>query len=242
MKKYIWKLWLRLNLLTKEIGNDYIAVVSTIGKTIRNKEIAELMVEEGSEIKEETIVSILEKSDHIIMRHLQQGGSVQTNYCHLSPRVMGTWLGGSFKYDPKTHKLTLDMTLTAAMRAKLEEVGLEVLGIKDSGAFIGLVTDGLTGLTDGTITVNEDIIIEGDKIKISPIDEGDIGIFFVDDNERTFKVEHRLLQNDPKKIIARVPELEHGNYKLHIITRYTSGNKLLNDPRVITYETMLVVQ
>jgi hypothetical protein len=32
-KNYLWKVWLKLNLLTKEVENDYIAEVSTTGRT-----------------------------------------------------------------------------------------------------------------------------------------------------------------------------------------------------------------
>ena len=40
MKNYIWKIWLRLNLLTKDVDNDYVAEVSTVGNTVRNEDIA----------------------------------------------------------------------------------------------------------------------------------------------------------------------------------------------------------
>jgi hypothetical protein len=36
-KKHTWKLWLRLNLLTKDVENDYVAEVSTTGKTLLNE-------------------------------------------------------------------------------------------------------------------------------------------------------------------------------------------------------------
>jgi hypothetical protein len=65
------------------------------------------------------------------------------------------------------------------MRAALKEVGVEVLGVKDGGAYIGLVTDTATGLTDGTITPGDDILIEGDKLRIAPDDDG-LGVFFID--------------------------------------------------------------
>jgi hypothetical protein len=34
-KNYLWKVWLKLNLLTKEVENDYVAEVSTRGRTLR---------------------------------------------------------------------------------------------------------------------------------------------------------------------------------------------------------------
>ena len=94
-----WKVWLTPNLLTKDVDNDYIAEVSTSKHTLRNEDIAQRIVAEGSEIKYDTLLSIINQ------------------------------------------------------RNALSVVGVEVLGVKESGgAEIGLVTDTVTGNTDGTIT------------------------------------------------------------------------------------------
>ncbi len=55
----IWKVWLRPNLLTKDVGNDYTAEVSTVGKTLRNENIAQRIIDEGSEIKYDILLSII---------------------------------------------------------------------------------------------------------------------------------------------------------------------------------------
>ena len=49
--EFFWKIWLRLNLLTKDVDNDYTAEVSTMKNTFRNEDIARAIVVEGSEIK-----------------------------------------------------------------------------------------------------------------------------------------------------------------------------------------------
>ena len=242
MFKYFWKVWLRLNLLTKEVLNDYVASVSTIGKTsLRNADIARLIVEEGTEFQYETLLNILEQSDRIIRQRVQQGYSVLTGVCQISPRVSGTWLGANAKFDPKVHKVTLDLLPSAEMRAALKEVGVEVLGVKDDGAFIGLVTDTATGATNGTITAGDDIRIDGDKIKIAPEEDTETGIFFVDANGDATPVTRRLTQNDPKRIIARVPELAPGLYTLRVVTRFSSSTQLLKDTRTIEYDLLLTV-
>jgi hypothetical protein len=53
--KHIWKLWLRLNLLTKDIDNDYVASVSATGKTLRNADIARILKNAGSKLSYETL-------------------------------------------------------------------------------------------------------------------------------------------------------------------------------------------
>ena len=46
-----WKVWLNLNLLTKDVENDYTAEVSTVGKTSRTEDTAKQNIEKGAEIK-----------------------------------------------------------------------------------------------------------------------------------------------------------------------------------------------
>ena len=241
-----WKVWLKPNLLTKDIDNDYIAEVSTSKQTLRNEDIAQRIVDEGSEIKYDTLLSIINQHDRIIREAVCDGYSVLTGVGQYSPRVTGSWLGKSANFDPSVNKLTLDMVLSKEMRDALATVGVEVLGVKEGGgAAIGLVTDTLTEATDGTITPGEDILIEGAKIKIAG-DPDLCGVYFIprDAPEETiYKVERRLTQNDPSRIIARVPAtLAPGSYTLRIVTQFTSsGSIMLKEPRTLEYELPLVV-
>jgi len=239
--KFYWKVWLRLNLLTKEVLNDYIASVSTTSKTLRNADIARMMKDAGSELSYETLLYILDQSDRVKREQTQRGHSILTGYCQITPKVTGTWIGANAKFNPAVHKITLDMIPSAEMRAALREVGVEVLGVRDGGAFIGLVTDTATGLTDGTVTPNDDIRIEGDKIKIAPDGEAGLGVFFIDAGGTEFAVARRLTQNDPKRLIARVPALAPGQYTLRVVTRFSSGSNMLKEQRVIDYDQLLVV-
>lgn len=239
MKRFFWKVWLKLNLLTKEVDNDYIAEVSAVGRTLHNADIARIIEESGSELQYETLLDILNRADRIRREKLQEGYNVQTGVCHHAPRVLGNWRAGS-TYDPQTHRITLDNTLTAEMREALEEVGVEVLCIRDSGAYIGLVTDITTGATDGTLTPGGQIVIKGEKIKVEPdTDDPAIGVFLTD-GATDWHITP-LAVNHPREIITVIPAVAAGDYTLYISTRYAGGKTLLKEPRRITYGTTLRV-
>lgn len=70
---HYWKVWLRLNLLTADVDNDYIAEVSTTKTTLHYEELARRIVAEGSEIKYDTLLSILSQRDRIVRQALQEG-------------------------------------------------------------------------------------------------------------------------------------------------------------------------
>jgi hypothetical protein len=91
------------------------------------------------------------------------------------------------------------------------------------------------------MNTGDDIIIEGDKLKIAPDDEAGLGVFFVDTGGVATPVTRRLTQNDPKHIIARVPALAAGQYRLQVVTRFSSSAVLLKEPRVIEYDRLLIL-
>jgi hypothetical protein len=236
-KKYFWKIWLRLNTLTKKADNDYIAEVSTTGNTLRNEDIARHIVKERSEYRYESILSIFHERDKMVREAILNGSSVQDGNVHLTPRVIGNFLGSDPVYNPKEHKITCDATLTADFRKALnEEVGVELLGKKvDGGAVIGLVTDVATGKTDGTITHMGDVIITGEKIKVAPDKDDTLGAFLVDSDGNEVRFDTPFAINGPKRIVCRTPDVPKGTYTLKIVTQY-AGSDLLKQPRTIVYE------
>lgn len=237
---FFWKVWLRLNLLTKDVDNDYIAEVSTVKNTLRNEDLARRIVEKGSEITYETMLSSIKKYDLVVREAIQQGYSVMTENCQFTPRVSGSWITAADQFDPARHKITLDTVITNVMREALSKVGVEVLGVKESSGGITRLTDGFTGKMDGTITIGDTIDIEGDKIKIAG-DEAEVGVFFVDASGVVTQATGRLRRNDPKFVQIQVPATltEGAAYTLRIVTQYTSGNNLLKEPRTIEYDRPL---
>jgi hypothetical protein len=131
-KETVWKIRLTPDRLTKDVENDFIAEVSTAGTTLRNADIAARIVAERSELRLETIQSILTERDEAVRKALLQGSAVQDGCVRMAPRVSGSWLGPSRAFDPQTRKPGIDTTLTTDMRAALETVGIEVLGEKEA--------------------------------------------------------------------------------------------------------------
>jgi hypothetical protein len=247
MAKYIWKVWLRQNRLTPD-PSDYVAEVDTAGVTRSQQDIIDRIIAEGSEIKPETIKAILDRANAVKHDFILAGYGVFDGFVHLAPRIDGSWRGNE-TYTGGKHKTTVDAFLAKSMHDDLKQVGVEVLGIADSGARIMLVTDVATQKTDGTITPGDDILIAGDKIKVVGLPQPDgvtepgIGVFFVpaDGNEPIEAV--RISENQPSRLVARVPAtLYEGEYTLRVVTRFTNGAVLLRDPRVIEYNLPLKVQ
>ncbi|MDR1603124.1 MAG: DUF4469 domain-containing protein [Tannerella sp.] len=245
MAKFEWKVWLRPNVLTGD-PTDYVAEVDTAGHTRQQADIIERMVAEGSEIKSETIKAILDRTNAIKRDFILRGYGVNDDFIHLTPRVPGSWTGTE-TYTEGKHRATVDAVLSRDMHEELKQVGVRVLGVADSGARIMLVTDVATGKTDGTLTLGDDIVIAGDKVKIVGLPQPDgsmepgINVYFVTPDGVAATQAARISENMPSKVVARVPAtLAEGIYTLRIVTRF-AGGKILKTPRVIEYAVPLVV-
>lgn len=239
-KDHYWEFTLRDNPLTKDNTEDCVAEVKSGPRTLRKEDIAREIKRTGSELKLPTILSVTTQSNDIIMEALLNGDSVITDICQFIPRITGSFDSVDAPFDPAIHRLTFDVIFTKTMREGLKNVKTINLGAKADVARIGVVTDTLTGLFDGTITPNEDIMISGDLIKVAG-DEAVVGIFFVAEGGEAVKVARRLTQNDPGKIIARVPALGDGNYVLRIVTQYSTNKQQLKEPRTLEYKKLLHV-
>ncbi len=234
-KEHQWDVYLRPNYLTTDDLNDCIADVLTRLQTQHNAEIAAKIATKTGQDKN-SVLAILNQRDEEVKNCLLDGKSFADSLVQISPRVSGVWATSKSPFDPAVHKRTADLTLTQEFRSALEAVGVRVLGTKTNGAEISLVTDAATGKTDGTITAGDDIIIEGEKIKIQ--DEGDEaqGVFFVDSEGKEHRVNRRLTVNKPAQLIARVPaDLAEGAVTLIVRTKYTGSATTLKSVRELRY-------
>ena len=243
IKKFFWKIWIIVNHLTISDGSDGIAEVSTVNETARNEDISRRIVKERSELRYDTLLSILCQRDAVVREIVQEGRSVMDENVRISPRVKGRWQGQKPAPDYATHIATVDIVPTKLFRNTLKSVGFEVLGPKMGIAIISFVADTFTGLGDGSITPNEDIRITGEKIRV--VDNGssdpNVGIFFVGSDGVRHQVTRRLTENNPKSVIARVPALTAGEYTLELVTYFSSTSVALKNIRTLVYYLPLVV-
>lgn len=232
-------LWLYDNQLTED-PNDYFGKVKTNGN-VTNADIARHIVNEGSELKEETIYHILTLGDKIKAKLLAQGYSLNTPLCYGRVSVAGAFNGSSAQFDKGKHKLLANFTQGAELRSTLASISVDVLGVAPTGPIIGKVEDSLSGTFDSVITPNNVIKITGNKIKVEGND-ATVGLWFVNtaDNSKT-KVE-QLISNDPKEVVAMVPALPKGEYELQLVTQYSGGGKALKESRETVFELVLSVE
>lgn len=240
-KDHYWEFTLRDNPLTKDNTDDCIAEVKSGPKTLRKEDMAKEIKRTGSELKLQTILSVVSQDSEIILEALLDGNSVITDLFQITPRIIGPFDNVEAQFDPAIHHLTFDIVPTKMVREALKKVKVINNGAKGEVSRIGFVADAITRLAGGSITPGKYIRIEGERIRIAG-DDALIGVFFIsEDGSNTVKAEAAYIQNDPKCVVALVPQLADGKYTLRIVTQYSQGNFLLKEPRTIEYKKLLQV-
>ena len=221
-KEHQWDVYLRPNYLTTDDLNDCVADVLTRLQTQHNADIAAKIAAKTAQDKN-AVLAILNQRDEEVKNCLLDGKSFADSLVQISPRVSGVWATSKSPFDPAVHKRTVDLVLTQEFRTA------------QGGAEISLITDAATGKTDGTITAGDDIVLDGEKIKIQDEADEAQGVFFVDSEGKEHRVSRRLTVNKPTQVIARVPSDVKGEVKVVVRTKFTQGGKPLTSARESVY-------
>jgi hypothetical protein len=231
--KNILKALLRRNELTPD-PNDYIAVVSSAGK-IDKSGLIDAVMEEGVEIKRETVEDIVSRYNRIAARYASRGWNVDTGLVYLHAIITGAFFGR--KFDPAKNGVYVSVAQGIEIRKELADTEIEILGEMPDMITIYQVTNLQTKVADGTLTRGRNFEIEGSYIKIAG-DDTSVGVYLESvDNGQAYKFEDEYISvNNPSKLLMLVPaELATGMYRLRVVTQYAASNHILKAPREAVY-------
>jgi hypothetical protein len=238
------KAWLYDNLLTQDNPNDYIARVHA-DRSLNVSDICESAVARGGA---DVPAAAMEHAVNLFLKEmgyrLCDGFSVNTGWFTAGVHIRGVFDSPDENFDPKKHTLLFEFHQGATLRKELEQVGVDILGIAETGAVIAQVTDVKTGSINDMLTPDRNLKISGHKIKIAGDSETD-GVYFVNqDTQQRSKVDVTdIVTNNPSEVIVVIPSLPAGTYYLEIVTQFVGHSKnLLKEPRTAAFDRILTVQ
>lgn len=246
---------LRPNPLTED-ENDYTAVVKHQG-ALTIEDIARLIIEDGTEADELTLIDLFKKMERMIVRQLAEGYMVDTTLYHAMPTVSGTFKGKAAHFDPREgHAIGIALNICPpALKWIAEGTKVENIGLLPVGPEIGTVEDMFTHTKAGSatrslMTPNRTLRVRGKNLRIAWDDKEShattCGIFLVNTatNTRQRVADRELITNLPSELLFTVPSLPPGNYWLEIVTQSSAGRNtdLVKSPRTIRFEIPLVVE
>jgi hypothetical protein len=230
---------LELNELTENPSDLRAQVINVPSFT--QEDITNRIMEIGAGLTRSDVVSVFEAEKQVIARIIADGGAVNTEIFNAFPSISGVFESPDAPFDPARHKVHIKLQGGVALRAAVAEVKTRRVAAVVTGTVITAVTDLKTGAINAAITPGRDIKISGVKLRVAG-KEGDVGLYFVPETGDPVKVDITdIVVNNPSELIALVPALAAGSYRVRIVTQYSSGSRALKVPHTCTFDKPLTV-
>lgn len=227
----VLKAWIRKNNLTED-PNDYTAVVST-SSSVGVKEIVDELVNEGMEIKRETVIDIVTRFNRKSAEMVVSGHNVNTGLVYMRPIITGVFYDKTWSAEKNPVYVTINQGVD--LRAAIASTTVEILSIQPDPIEILSLTDKTTGKTDGTLTKGRNAELKGSYLKIVG-ENPDCGINFRNTatQDITKLATGDIVLNEPSRLLILVPDsLVAGEYELSVTTQFTGGGTALKQPRTV---------
>ena len=236
------KAYLYDNLLTPD-PNDFTARVSSE----RSLSVADIChsaaTRGGADVSDAAMNHAVELFLKEMAYRLCDGFAVNTGYFTAMPVVRGVFLNPNETFDPQRHTLQFQFTQGELMRREIEDVEVKIMGVAETGLYIGQVEDMKSRTVNEVLTPGFNLRVTGTKLRVVG-DKPGVGIFFRETatNTATKVDEGDIVVNNPSELMIIIPALPAGTYQLEITTQYSTGNKLLKEVRSAVFDRPLTVK
>lgn len=236
------KAYLYDNLLTPD-PNDFTARVSSE----RSLSVADIChsaaTRGGADVSDAAMNHAVELFLKEMAYRLCDGFAVNTGYFTAMPVVRGVFLNPNETFDPQRHTLQFQFTQGELMRREIEDVEVKIMGVAETGLYIGQVEDMKSRTVNEVLTPGFNLRVTGTKLRVVG-DKPGVGIFFRETvtNTATKVDEGDIVINNPSELMIIIPALPAGTYQLEVTTQYSTGNKLLKEVRSAVFDRPLTVK
>ena len=236
------KAYLYDNLLTPD-PNDFTARVSSE----RSLSVADIChsaaTRGGADVSDAAMSHAVELFLKEMAYRLCDGFAVNTGYFTAVPVVRGVFLNPNETFDPQRHTLQFQFTQGELMRREIEDVEVKIMGVAETGLYIGQVEDMKSRTVNEVLTPGFNLRVTGTKLRVVG-DKPGVGIFFRETatNTATKVDEGDIVINNPSELMIIIPALPAGTYQLEITTQFSTNKQWLKEPRTSVFEKPLTVK
>ncbi|MDR2732367.1 MAG: DUF4469 domain-containing protein [Fibromonadaceae bacterium] len=236
------KAWLYDNPLTPD-PNDFVARVIS-EKSLSLEDICESAVKRGgADMNADTMARAARYVFKEMTYRLCDGFSVNLGWIYLQAAIKGIFNSPRETFDPKKHRLTVDVAIGSEIRKELKSIEVEMQGVADVSLYIAEVQDIKSKTVNDMLTPGKTIKIFGEKLKIAGENDAN-SVYFINKatQERTKVPLDEIAFNEPKMLSLNVPDLPAGEYKIEVTTQFGAHSAtLLKEPRTAIFERILTV-
>ena len=231
---------LEVNGLTSAPDDYRAQVVNVTSHT--QEDIVNRIMRIGAGLTRSDIAAVLEAEKQVVAEIIADGGAVNTELFNAFPSIQGVFHSAEASVDGIHQKVRINLHAGMALRDAVGAVKTKKLPGVVSGTIISSVTDIKTGSQNNLLTPGRNIRISGARLKIAG-DDPSVGLFFESEaGGAPVPVDMSdMVVNHPTELIAVIPALTPGVYRLRIVTQYSGGTQLKH-PHTVTFDKPLTVQ
>ncbi|MDR1336713.1 MAG: DUF4469 domain-containing protein [Tannerella sp.] len=192
-----------------------------------------LAVKRHTDLNPATLKASYEILKALAMEEVCNAKQVEFGLSHYRLGVNGVFHGDRAGWDRDRHSLDLQAIATAEMRRALRQIPVEVHGMAATGTCINTLTDLVSGEVNTRITPGGIVNLAGVRMKIAGTAK-DVGLRLtaLATGAVTQIPLTSIARNNPSKITFLIPPgLPSGDYRLSIVTQYSSTARLLKQPQ-----------
>jgi hypothetical protein len=229
------------DLAITERGDDRFGKVIT-SRSMNIDDLIKIAVARRTDLNPTTLKAAAEILDEVALECILKGDSVHYGLGYHRLDVKGIFLGDNASWDSRQHRLIPSITPVSILREGANSASVKVRGMASVGTFINSVTDVTSGEVNAILTPGGGVNVTGSKIKIA----GDYlsnGLYLENMEGAIFQIPMTsILINDPSKLSFIVPvDIAHGDYKLRVVTQFTTSSNILKEPRTYIFEYPLTI-
>ena len=235
------------NPLTEQAG-DCTAKPKVTG-TLYNEDVAQQIVKERTEFREETILTILTMADKIKSKAVSEGKIVIDGVGQYSVIIKGVFEGPTSPFDRTKHRLMASYSAGKALREQLAKTEVETEQALAGGPVINVVYDPTAPDTRDQLPFRGMAVIEGNRIALrgTPENAAVIGITFTpvnttDGDSPVFIAPAKCAPNSPTRLQFVLPaEVTTGDWHVKVTTQYSSSSSFTKEARTYEYTNIVSV-
>lgn len=221
-----------------ERPDDFTAVAHS--KISYNKEeFIDLMLDRGTLLTRTDVLAVFNGMEETAKAVLRNGEQINLPLFNASFSISGVFEGAMDTFDSNRHKVKINITKGTLVRDVEKEVKLTKVNASSPQPQILEVKDSVSGQTDSTLTPNGVVVLNGINLRISG-DSALCGLSFVDEAGVETKAT-TIVQNKPSTVIAIIPALAKGGYRVKLGTQFSSGGRDKKEPSTTIYSKLLQV-
>lgn len=228
------------NELTDKPGDLRAQVINVTSHT--QSDMVDRIMKIGAGLTRSDIAAVLEAEKQVVAEIISEGGAVNTELFNAFPSISGVFDTPDDPFDHTKHKVKINLHPGIVLRSAVSQVKPKRIAAVVTGTLITSATDLKTGSVNGTLTPGRDVKLSGVKLKIAG-DKSEVGLYFVPVNGGAeSKVDASdIVVNHPSEVIAVIPPLPAGTYRVRIVTQFSSG-KHLKTPHTYIFDKDLTVE